>query len=85
MANINEVKIELLQHAPYSPDLAPSDYISKFEKMARWQNISNIEEVKSAVDGYFNELDSLYYKQGIEVVEHRWENCVELQGDYVEK
>ena len=36
MAKIMELKFELLQHPPYLPDLAPSDFfISKLEKMAR--------------------------------------------------
>jgi len=42
-------------------------------------------KVESAVDGYFEELDGSHYKQGIEAIEHRWEKCIELQGDYVEK
>ena len=39
----------------------------------------------SAVNGYFEEQDSSYYKKGIELIEHRWEKCIELKGDYVEK
>ena len=77
----------MLPHAPYSPDLAPSDYFL-FPNLKKWlsgQRFSNDEEVMSAVNGYFEEQDSSYYKKGIELIEHRWENFIELKGDYVEK
>lgn len=87
MAKINELKFELLPHAPYSPDLAPSDYFL-FPNLKKWlggKRFANNEEVESVVDGYFEELDDSHYKQGIEAIEHRWEKCIELKGDYVEK
>jgi len=87
VAKIHELKFQLLPHAPYSPDLAPSDYFL-FLNLKKWlggKKFANNEEVESAVDDYFEELDSFHYKQGIEAIEHRWEKCIELQGDYVEK
>jgi len=87
MAKINELKFELLPHAPYSPDLASSDYFL-FPNLKKWlggKRFANNEEVESAVNGYFEELDNSHYKQGIEAIEHRWEKCIELKGDYVEK
>lgn len=38
-----------------------------------------------AVDGYFDELGGSPFKQGIEAVKLRWEMCIELKGDYVDK
>ena len=78
MAKINELKFESLQHAAYSIDLAPSDYFL-FVIWKKWLGggrLANNEEVKrwSEVDGNFNELDSSFYKQGIEAIEQRWEN-----------
>src|SRR5436190_12976832 len=35
MAKINELNFELLPHAPYSPDLAPSDYFL-FPNLKKW-------------------------------------------------
>ena len=87
MAKINELKFELLPHAPYSPDLAPSDY-HLFPNLKKWlggKKFANNEEVESAVNGYFEELEVSHYKQGIEAIEHRWEKCIELNGSHVEK
>ena len=56
MAKINELKFELHRHAPYSPDLASSDYFL-FPNITKWlggRRFANNEEVV----GYFNELDS---------------------------
>ena len=70
MAKINELKFKLLPHAPYPPDLAPSDY-SLFSNLKNWlgsQTFANKEEVGSAVNGYFEELDGFHYKQYTEKI-----------------
>lgn len=36
---------------------------------------------KSAINGYFEELASSHYKQGIEDIEHLWEKYIEVKGD----
>jgi histone-lysine N-methyltransferase SETMAR len=67
--------------APYSPDLAPSDYFL-FPNLKKWlgsERFANNEEVQSAVDGYCAEIDYSHYKQGIEASEHRREKCIELK------
>ncbi|XP_023241076.1 histone-lysine N-methyltransferase SETMAR-like isoform X2 [Centruroides sculpturatus] len=87
MAKINELRFKFLPHAPYSPDLAPSDYFL-FPNLKKWlgdKRFANNEEVESAVDGYFEKLDSSHYKQETEAIVHCWKKCIELKGDYVEK
>ena len=85
MVKIDELKFKLLSHALYSPDLALSDYFL-FRNLKKWlggQRFTNNEGVESAVNGYFEEFDRSNYKQGIEAVEHHWEKCIELKGDYI--
>ena len=87
MIKINELVFKLLSHAPYSPELAPSNYVF-FSNLKKWlggQRAANNEEVESAVNGCFKELDGSYYKHSIEAIEYRWEKCIELKGDYVKK
>lgn len=87
MAKINDLKFELMPHPPYSPDLAPSDYFL-FPNLKKWlggKRFADNEEVISAVNGYFEELDESVYKEGICRLEHRYEKFIILQGDYVEK
>jgi len=66
--------------------IVPSDYFL-FPNLKKWlsgKRFANNEEVESA-DGYFEDLDSSYYKQGVEAIEHCCEKCIELKGNYVEK
>ena len=73
IAKINEVKFTLLPHAPYLPNLAPSDYFL-FPNLKKWlgdQRFTNNEEMESAVNGYFEELNDSHYKQGIKAIEQR--------------
>ena len=73
MAKINELKLKLLPHTPYLPDLAPSDYFlsSNLKKWLDPQIFANNEEMESAINGYFEELDGSHYKQGREAIEYR--------------
>lgn len=87
MAKINELKFQLLSQPPYSPDLAPSDYYL-FPNLKKWlggKKFESNEQVIGAVNEYFEGLDESDYKNGITALEHRYEKCINLDGDYVEK
>lgn len=83
MVKINELKFELLPHAPYSKDLASSDYFPfvNLKKQFGGKRFANNEEIDSTVDGYFEEFGGSYYKQGIEAIKHHRQRCVELKWD----
>jgi hypothetical protein len=34
---------------------------------------------------YFADLTKNHYRDGIMALEHRWNKCISLKGDYVEK
>lgn len=87
MAKINELHYELLEHPPYSPDLAPSDFhlFPHLKKFMRGQRFSSNEEVIAAVEAYFASLPDSHFREGILKLENRWDKCVELQGEYTEK
>ena len=87
MAKIHELRFELLDHPPYSLDLAPSDFFLflKLKVALGGQRFSSNEEAITFVNNYFAEKDAEYYLDGLKRWEHRWEKCVDLQGDYVEK
>ena len=78
---------ELLEHPPYSPDLAPSDFylFPKLKLFLAGQRFSSNHEVTAALEGYFADLTKNHYRDGIMVLEHGWNKCISLKGDYVEK
>jgi len=87
MAKINELKFELFPQPPYSPDLAPSDY-HLFPNLKKWlggKKFKSNGEVIDAVNEYFEGLDESDYKNGITALEHCYEKCIDLDGDYVKK
>ncbi|GFW85953.1 histonelysine Nmethyltransferase SETMARlike [Trichonephila clavipes] len=84
MTKIHEVRFELLDNPPYSPDLAPRDFfllphlkivLAIFVKL-RGNHLR---------EQLFCRENAEYYLDGKQRWEHRWEKCVELQEDYVEK
>lgn len=86
-AKLEELRFQELPHAPYSPDLAPSDFYL-FPNLKRWlggRRFTSNEEVEAETNAYFADLDASYYSEGIKKLEHRWTKCIELEGDYVEK
>jgi len=49
------------------------------------KRFSSNEEAINETNAYFEELDKSYYSNGVKKLEHRWNKCIELKGDYVEK
>lgn len=87
MAKIHELRFQLLDHPPYSPDLAPSDFFlfTNLKTALGGQRFLTNEEAITFVNSYFSDKDGRYYFEGLKRWEHRWKKCVDLQGDYVEK
>ena len=78
---------KILLHPPYSPDLAPSDFFlfPSLKKHLKGQRFHSNEDVISAGEEWFESHPKSYYAQGLLKVKERWQKCVDMQGDYVEK
>lgn len=87
MTAIHECGFELLQHPPYSPDLAPSDFhlFRSLKDSLRGRQFDSDENVIKAINDWCDQLDESFFLDGVKALEHRWEKCVKLRGDYVEK
>ena len=87
MAAAAECGFEILPHPPYSPDLAPSDYhlFRKLKSRIRGRRFDDDNDVMVAVDEVLMGFPSEFYLEGIATLEHRWNKCIEVGGDYVEK
>ena len=74
-----------LDHPPYSPDIAPSDYY-----LFRLMQISladvrfrNAEEVRKWVDEWIASKDEDFFKRGINKLPRRWEEIITNVGQYI--
>ena len=85
MAEIIVLKFELLQHPPYSPDLAPEDFFlfPNLKKRLDGQRFTS-NKVIAQTDAYFEDLLESYFSGGLKKLK-QLEKYIELKGDYAEK
>jgi len=76
-----------LDHPPYSPDLAPSDYrlFPGLIKQLKDRNFSSDAEVIAAAETCLDGQPSEFFLSGLQKLEQRAKKCIELHGEYVEK
>lgn len=84
---LTKLKFETLPHPPYSPDLAPCDFylFPNLKRYLKGNKFSSDDEVREAVQAWLRSKNSEYFADGMRKLVHRWECCIALAGDYVEK
>jgi transposase len=78
---------EIFDHPPYSPDLAPSDY-HLFIKMKVWlatQRFHTNEELMDGVNNWLHNLVAPFFNKGLQKLVSRYDTCLNVDGNYVEK
>jgi hypothetical protein len=67
--------------------LAPSEFylFPRLKLFLAGQLFSSNQEAIVAVERYFGDLTNNHYRDGIMVLEHRWNKCIILKGDYFER
>jgi hypothetical protein len=78
---------EILPHAPYSPDMAPSDFHlpPKMKMHLRVQSFHTIEDVQNEVKEWLHAEDAFFSYEGLDKLIYRYDKCLNRLGDYVEK
>ncbi|GBP28881.1 Mariner Mos1 transposase [Eumeta japonica] len=76
-----------IDHPPYSPDLAPNDYFlfSNLKKELRGRRFVDDNQMKMAVESQFDYKEKEYILGGLKALYTRYEKCISLEGDYIEK
>ena len=84
---LQQMKFEVMEHPPYSPDLAPSDFhlFGPLKEELRGRHFSSDQEVKDAVHQWLSSQPKSFFSEGINALVRRWTKCIERQGDYIEK
>ena len=80
------LSFQCLDHPPYSPDLAPSDYhlFSGLKKQLKGCHFSSDMEVIAAAETWLDEQPSEFFLSGLQKLEQWAKKCIELHGEYVE-
>jgi histone-lysine N-methyltransferase SETMAR len=77
---------EILSHAAYSPDLAPSDYylFASMGHALAEQRFTSYENVRKWLDDWFASKEQQFFWRGIHKLSDRWEKCIASDGQYFE-
>ncbi|CAI6370152.1 unnamed protein product [Macrosiphum euphorbiae] len=78
---------DVLDHPPYSPDVAPSDFhmFPALKKHLGGMKLANNEEVHEAVISFLREAAGSWFEEGIQKFVVRMKKLIEVNGDYIEK
>ncbi|GFO13416.1 histone-lysine N-methyltransferase SETMAR [Plakobranchus ocellatus] len=66
------------------PDLAPSDF-HLFGPLKRHLGGVAFDDLISELRNWFDNLDVDFFRVGISSLLSRWQKCIDLHGDYIEK
>ena len=77
---------QCLDHPPYSPDLAPSDYylFPGLKKQFKGRHFSSDAEVIAAAETWLDGKPSEFFLSGLHKLQQRAKKCFEICGEYVE-
>lgn len=83
---LNTFKWEVMQHPPYSPDLAPTDYhlFRSLQNHLNTQRFNSVESIKQCLDTFFASKPQSFYENGIMGLSQRWEQVVNKNGQYID-
>ena len=78
---------EVVPHVPYSPDLAPSDFwlFPTLKDTLRGRTFSSRSALATAIFQWSQRTPTEAFAAAMQSWRQRYEKCVRLQGDYVEK
>jgi len=80
------LSFQCLDDAPYSSDLAPSDYhlLPGLKKQPKGRHFSSDAEVIAAAETWLDGQPSEFFLSGLQKLEQWAMKCTELRGEYVE-
>ncbi|PNF14609.1 hypothetical protein B7P43_G12122 [Cryptotermes secundus] len=79
-------KMAVVPHPPYSPDLAPCDFLL-FHKMKiklKGRRFDTVEEIQAEMQTVLNTLPKKDFQDAFEKWQERWDRCMRTKGDYFE-
>jgi len=83
---ITSFKWEQMDHPPYSPDLAPSDYhlFPHLKNFLGGQRFDDDHDLKDAVQKWLTSQAATFYEEGKQKRVPRYDKCLNNGGEYVE-
>ncbi|GBM09561.1 hypothetical protein AVEN_29416-1 [Araneus ventricosus] len=84
---LEQFKWKVSDHPAYSPDLATSDFhpLPELKNWVRGQRFLKNEKIQSKVKALLTPLAAMFFEEGIGNLVYRYNKCLNLHGDYVER
>lgn len=85
LARAKELGFEVLEHPPYSPDIAPTDYyfFRSFKSEFKRTSYANLSTLKAAFRSFVDKKDGTdFWAKGIDSLRLRWGAVIRAGGDY---
>ncbi len=82
--SINDKGWELLEHPPYSPTEAPTDYHVN-RSLKNWQagkGYDDLGDLVADVKAWIASKDRHFFARGIDRLPSKWEAVIKVDGDY---
>ena len=85
--SISILGFQQINHSPYSPDLAPLDFafFTYLKKQLRGRRFDGLEDLKGATLAIIKRMDSSWFQSMFNKWLHRYEKCINHNGEYFEK
>lgn len=83
---LTDKRIPVLDHPPYSPDLAPCDVFlfPKVKSALKGTHFQSVEEVKAKTAHLLNKMSVNELQHCFEQWKTRMQRCIDREGEYVE-
>ena len=82
---LGQLRWNVLEHPPYSPDLAPSDFylFRNMKKELLKTSFSDSVDVESKVNAYFDSKPAQWFSRGFEMFFEQLELVIRKKGEYI--
>ena len=76
-----------MDHPPYSPDLAPSDFLFflHLKKILGGKRFDDDSDLKESVQKWLTSQAAAFYEEDIQKLVSSYDKCLNNGGEYVEK
>ena len=81
-----EKQVTVLEHPPYSPDLAPCDFwlFPKMKSVVKGTHFESVEDIQTRVTGVLKGLKTEAFEGCFRAWRERMHKCVQFHGEYFE-
>ena len=83
---LRNVRVEVLPHPPYSPDLAPCNFFlfPRIKKKLKGKSFNSVENLTRAVQAVVDNIPKEDYEKSFQSWQNRLQRCIDFNGEYFE-